>query len=294
MIQVAILAIIAAIAVPALVKWKFNAHRDCLRQLVRLDGNVAAGTELPVCPVTEEPYRKKTKTTGEGEAAVTTVRWRCPDAEQHLGSDHVLVVQDGVAVPHAEYPPLERVDGGPEVAEGLWSSYTELHTDGQAQVVRQWAGGFSWFLAWVLLVIGAGAAIGFVVVLVGRLAGQPPSPDSPLGCLFVLAIALLLGSHYALGERVATFTRGPKGPVVTLQNTYWVFDGGVTTIASPEIIWSPPGGTFAEILYTDDEGEPVHTRLFNLDPGTPALMGPLHEALYGPGTVHRPKPAAGK
>lgn len=290
MVQAVIYAIIAAIAIPQFLKMANPDHRDCLRRLVRVADGAAAGAAPPVCPVTEQPYRAASTTAGTGESAVTTVVWRCPDPEHHLGTDHQLAVRGGTAVPHAAYPPLERIDGGPEVQDDLWLTHSELHDAPDALIVRQSAGNAEWLFAWALVITGVIVTVVFAVMLAGRLAGASwVDPDVSLGCVLIWGAGLLLVGHYVLGTSEIRFAK--QAPVVTLQNHYWLFSGGVTEVRNPEALWLPPNLTEVEVLHTDAEGEPVQTALFDCGPGGRGLLGPLHATLFGAGTVH-PEAAA--
>jgi hypothetical protein len=289
MIIIAILGIIAAIVLPQFMQWKFNDHRGCLRQLVRLHRPAPAGEEGPrTCPDAEEPYTTATEATGEGTAARTTTTWRCPDPDTHLGVPFQLVeTDDGVRL-HAVYPALERAANDPEVDEGLWGQYTELHVTGDVLVVRQWTSSLSRLLLWGTLLVGLGSCLGFLVLLAGRIAGADWSEtELPMGCFAILGFVLLFASHHGLGVREVRVDRSTA--TLTAQNRYWLFDAEVFTATSPEAVWALPGSNFAEVLYRDDEGEPAQEMLFRVDPDEPALLGPVHAALYGAGTVTAPE-----
>ncbi|MHC5019001.1 MAG: hypothetical protein ACYTGX_02585 [Planctomycetota bacterium] len=289
MIIIAILGIIAAIVLPQLMQWKFNDHRDCLRQLARLHRPAPAGQEGPrTCPEAEQPYVTATATTGEGQAVQTTTTWNCPDPDTHLGVAFQLVeTDDGVRL-HAAYPPLERAPDDPEVDEGLWGQYTELHDTGGVLVVRQWTSSLSRLLLWGTLLVGLGSSISFLVLLAGRIAAAEWSAtELPLGCFAFLGFVLLFVAHAGLGVREVRVDRSTA--TLTVQDRYWLFDGTRFTAESPEAVWALPGSNYAEVLYTDEDGEPAQTMLFRVDPDEPALVGPLHAALYGAGTVTVPE-----
>lgn len=298
LIFVAILAILAAIAVPGLLGLRSAGARECLHQLATIHARPPAEATALRCPDTEAPYRRDTVVEGAGSGAAKTehtrVTWQCPDPQRHLGVKFALVQRDGTARLRATYPkrPDDAVPGEPE--DGRWLTHTEQHDAEGVIVVRQSLGGPAWLAAWAGMVFGAGMlALGAWMVLSRLWTPAGKRAEHSAAVPITVGTILLVVLHYAFGVREVRFDRATRQ--VTRQERYWLYDGGPATVTQPHALWLCPGSGAVEVLHTAADGTPAHTELLRLDVTAIALLGPMHEALFGAGSmVHARNAAAPK
>ena len=268
MIVIAIVAVLAAIAIPKFLAAGTDRDEECIRQMFAAE----AGAK---CPVSDTAYVRS------AESPVA-----CPDPEHHLGENARVVKEGDRRIFRRSYPDFPLPAGEEvELSDGsIWFA-TMLKVEKGAVRVEERRAFLSQYVVGPAFVLVGFLLAGFGVFALVRMFRGKEEGCVPFVCLAFGLLFSCIG-YFMMKNRVVEIPRG-KATVIFKSDIWGIELGGSETIQGVRAVYRDPQDR-VRVLY-EKEGEMVHADLFRLPLEEVGALKPVQEALFPPPSKPEPK-----